>query len=127
MCTLPPSNVPTPARTSSLVFDSLRAVCLEREWERRVRGRGRGRTKFPIHIDKYKQARSGQSFVYFMPALSGNAGRATDGDPTTWVSITELQYDRFVKWANGQFSNSKNETYDDFSQIPPEKQPGTLT
>lgn len=35
-----------------------------------------------------------------MPALSGDGGRTTDGDPTTWTSLTQLQYERFLKWAS---------------------------
>ena len=31
-------------------------------------------------------------------------GRATPGDPTTFSSVTELQYDKLVKWSDGDFT-----------------------
>jgi len=38
-----------------------------------------------------------------MPWLSGDNGRTTAGDPSTFASVTELQYDRLVKWSKGEF------------------------
>lgn len=35
------------------------------------------------------------------------AGRATAGDPSTFSSVTELQYDRLVKWSKGDFEKSE--------------------
>jgi hypothetical protein len=108
----------TPARTSLLAFGFPILVGLVAE-------RGRAQINQTFNIDKYRQARSGQSYTYFMPALSGDTGRTTDGDQTTWTSLTELQYDRFVKWANGEFENERVDSYEDFSKIPRDKQPGT--
>ncbi|KAI9511269.1 hypothetical protein F5148DRAFT_374656 [Russula earlei] len=62
-----------------------------------------GRIRLPTTNGKYDRARAGQAFPYFMPWLSGDNGRTTYGDPTTFSSITELQYDRLVKWSKGDF------------------------
>jgi hypothetical protein len=40
----------------------------------------------------------------FMPALSGDEGDATTGDPTTWLTVTALQYRRLEAWAHDRFS-----------------------
>src|SRR6202035_2828340 len=92
--------------------------------------------------EKYDQARAGQAYPYFMPWLSGEngtfiapsryssthfflsrffyfnfTGETTAGDPSTFVSITELQYDRIVKWSKGEFHKDA---------IPPEYPPVTI-
>ncbi|KAF8637314.1 hypothetical protein AX16_010842 [Volvariella volvacea WC 439] len=63
-----------------------------------------GRMRLPFTNPKYDKARSGQAYPYFMPWLSGDNGRTTAGDETTFSSITQLQYDRLTKWAQGNFT-----------------------
>jgi len=62
-----------------------------------------GRMRLPATNEKYDSARAGQAYPYFMPWLSGDNGRTTAGDPSTFASVTELQYDRLVKWSKGEF------------------------
>jgi len=62
-----------------------------------------GRMRLPTTNDKYDSARAGQAYPYFMPWLSGDNGRTTAGDASTFASVTELQYDRLVKWSQGKF------------------------
>ena len=54
-------------------------------------------------------------------------GRTTAGDPTTFASVTELQYDRLVKWSKGDFTKVAVPEYKHFDDIPVEKQPAALT
>ncbi|RUS31005.1 hypothetical protein BC938DRAFT_478626 [Jimgerdemannia flammicorona] len=49
-----------------------------------------GRLRLP-NADAYKVARNGQASGYFMPQLSGDGG---NGDPQSWMSLTQLQYER---------------------------------
>ncbi|MFZ3358325.1 MAG: LodA/GoxA family CTQ-dependent oxidase [Xanthobacteraceae bacterium] len=44
-----------------------------------------------------------QANGYFMPALSGDEGDATTNDPTTWLSVTALQYQRLQAWVTKNF------------------------
>ena len=44
-----------------------------------------------------------QANGYFMPALSGDEGDTITGDPTTWLTVTTLQYKRLEAWAHDQF------------------------
>jgi len=39
-----------------------------------------------------------QSSAMFMPPLSGDEGDRTAGDPTTWLSLTHLQFKRLRTW-----------------------------
>ncbi|KIJ40737.1 hypothetical protein M422DRAFT_32162 [Sphaerobolus stellatus SS14] len=89
-----------------------------------------GRMRLPENNEKYKQARAGQAYPYFMPWLSGDGGRTTAGDQSTFTSITELQYDRLVKWSNGKFTKdekSNHLTPACFNDIPLRDQPAALT
>lgn len=55
----------------------------------------------------------------YMPALSGDDGRATPGSPRTWLSLTQLQYDRMKKWADGGFTNTPLPgPYGDIDDVP---------
>ena len=62
-------------------------------------------------------------FCYF-------SGRTTAGDPSTFASVTELQYDRLVKWSKGSFSKSPMPPPPPPTRIedlPLQDQPGALT
>ncbi|KAF9002771.1 hypothetical protein BDQ17DRAFT_1242961 [Cyathus striatus] len=88
-----------------------------------------GRMRLPETNSKYDQARAGQAYPYFMPWLSGDNGRTTAGDPSTFSSVTELQYDRLVKWSDGHFKvdpNASKPPYTNFSDIPLKEQPAAL-
>lgn len=74
------------------------------------------------------QARAGQAYTYFMPWLSGDGGRTTDGQGPTFASVTRLQYDRLTKWANGEFHvGNPLPIYEKFDDIPLPEQPTALT
>lgn len=45
----------------------------------------------------------GQADPRWMPRLSGNGGRCTSGDPTTWSSLTPYQYKVLKLWSDGDF------------------------
>lgn len=45
-----------------------------------------------------------QSTLAFMPPLSGDAGDVTNGDPTTWLSVTPTQYATLQRWAANDFT-----------------------
>jgi len=40
-----------------------------------------------------------------MPALSGDEGDVTIGEPDTWLYLLESQYAMLGRWANGDFRN----------------------
>ncbi|HEV7824590.1 MAG TPA: LodA/GoxA family CTQ-dependent oxidase [Mycobacteriales bacterium] len=44
-----------------------------------------------------------QASPRYMPQLSGDEGVATPGEPSTWLTVTRLQYARLSKWAEGDF------------------------
>ena len=52
---------------------------------------------------------------------------ATPGDPATFASVTELQYDRLVKWSKGDFTKIPVPEYKTFDLIPVADQPAALT
>jgi hypothetical protein len=54
-------------------------------------------------------------------------GRTTAGDPSTFASITELQYDRLIKWSKGEFTKVPVKQYTRFGDIPLQDQPAALT
>lgn len=101
--------------------------------------------RLPVTNSKYDPARAGQAYPYFMPWLSGDGGshfisqisyliliqnfegRTTAGDPTTFASITELQYDRLIKWSKGEFTKHPPNRYTSFDEIPLKDQPAALT
>jgi len=39
-----------------------------------------------------------------MPALSGDEGNRVAGNPSTWLTVTHLQYQRLKAWADGNFT-----------------------
>ena len=60
----------------------------------------------------------------FMPALSGDEDDATTGDPTTWLTVTALQYRRLEAWAQDRFIPGTRHNPD---PTDPKQQPGILT
>jgi len=88
-----------------------------------------GRLRLPETVnDKYADERAGQSFPYFMPWLSGDGGRTTPGNPETFTSLTELQYDRVAKWAKGAFTVSKPRPVPrTLEELPLPLQPAAIT
>src|SRR5439155_20258270 len=46
-----------------------------------------------------------QANLTYMPPVAGDEGDVTQGDPTTWFSLTETQYVRFSLWKDGHFVN----------------------
>ncbi|RUS35542.1 ferritin-like-domain-containing protein [Jimgerdemannia flammicorona] len=86
-----------------------------------------GRIRFP-EVPEYQIARTGQASGYFMPKLSGDGGYTTRGDPQTWVSLTQLQYERLRKWANGEFKTDYHPPkYTRIEDYPIHEQPDKLT
>lgn len=45
----------------------------------------------------------------FMPPLSGDEGDVTDNEPATWLTLTYLQYERFMKWQAKPQNNPTDE------------------
>jgi hypothetical protein len=108
-----------------------------------------GRMRLPTTNGKYDQARAGQAYPYFMPWLSGDngvpyakfcytrfvlnvflVGRTVAGDPSTFASVTELQYDRLVKWSKGDFRKFPKPPHpppSSIEKLPLKEQPGALT
>ena len=70
---------------------------------------------------------SNASFIPFLNYVRKTKGRTTDGDPSTFTSVTELQYDRLVKWSKGEFTKIDVTDYKHFDDIPVDKQPAALT
>jgi len=63
-----------------------------------------------------------------MPWLSGDGGRTTPGNPETFTSLTELQYDRVAKWAKGAFTVSKpRPVRRTLEELPLPLQPAAIT
>lgn len=71
-----------------------------------------------------KEEQAAQANGYYMPALSGNEGDATTGDPTTWLTVTALQYKRLEAWAQHRFRPGARHTT---VRTDPAHQPGILT
>src|SRR5436190_21232824 len=65
----------------------------------------------PENIEAVNQAN-----LTYMPPLAGDEGDVTQGDPTTWFSLTETQYVKFSLWKEGDFVN-------DWPGAPPEPEP----
>ncbi|KAI0684994.1 hypothetical protein BC835DRAFT_1421711 [Cytidiella melzeri] len=82
--------------------------------------------------DNYR-LRTEQAFMYYMPRLGGNdsdlpesAGDENNAD--RWTSLTQLQYDRFKKWASGDFvTGTKPTPAMSLDQIALQDQPHALT
>jgi hypothetical protein len=45
-----------------------------------------------------------QATTTFMPPLAGDEGDPEAGNPSTWLSLTYQQYERFLGWSNGNFT-----------------------
>ncbi|MGA7959647.1 MAG: LodA/GoxA family CTQ-dependent oxidase [Xanthobacteraceae bacterium] len=71
-----------------------------------------------------EEEQAAQANGYYMPALSGNEGDATTGDPTTWLLVTALQYKRLEAWAQHRFKPGSRHTA---VRSDPAHQPGILT
>lgn len=56
-----------------------------------------------VATDSKDPERTQQANMYFMPPLSGDEGTRTDGDPTTWLTVTRLQYEHFQRWQADDF------------------------
>lgn len=70
-------------------------------------------------------SRLGRSPISTTPLKSG---RAIPGVPGTFTSVTQLQYDRLTKWANGEFSvGHPLPIHHRFEDIPLRLQPEALT
>jgi len=58
----------------------------------------------PAKVSTYDTQRAlSQATTVFMPPLAGDEGDPIAGDPTTWLSVTYLQYERLKNWSNGNF------------------------
>jgi hypothetical protein len=66
-----------------------------------------------------KTSARGQARLTFMPALSGDSGDSTPGQPDTWLTLTERQYEILTLWKNGSFQS-------DWTGIPAEP-PASVT
>jgi hypothetical protein len=44
-----------------------------------------------------------QATARYMPPLSGDGGYRREGRPSTWLTVTPLQYKRLTLWADGEF------------------------
>jgi len=71
-----------------------------------------------------EEEQAAQANGYYMPALSGNEGDATTGNPTTWLTVTTLQYRRLEAWAKDQFRAGPRHNA---IRSDPAHQPGILT
>ena len=61
-----------------------------------------------------------------MPALSGDKGDATDGDPDTWLTLLPSQYEILAAWAKGEFVTGTPESLLPFDRIPTADRPAAL-
>lgn len=44
-----------------------------------------------------------EATLFYMPQLSGDGGDATNGNPKTWLTVLESQFEKLRKWADGDF------------------------
>jgi len=51
-----------------------------------------------------------QANLSFMPPLAGDEGDVLQNNPTTWLSLTETQYEKLRKWKDGEFLNDWSES-----------------
>lgn len=54
-------------------------------------------------ISFYHSRFNGQAYNYYMPQINGDAGDIIAGNPNTFYSVTNLEYLRLKKWAEGHF------------------------
>jgi hypothetical protein len=62
-----------------------------------------GRIRKPPQLVSGQPEAVAQANGNFMPALSGDEGDTTTGNPDTWLSVTVLQYRRLQQWAENRF------------------------
>lgn len=70
-----------------------------------------------------------QASYMFMPALSGDEGDVKEGDPRTWLYLTETMYSILEQWAAGKFEDDWVEKADvplPFAEIGVDEQPAAL-
>jgi hypothetical protein len=80
-------------------------------------------------IRKPAGASAAEAVLRFMPALSGDNGDARDGDITTWLTLTSVQYDVLQRWATGDFQPdlaNRKPPPSELSEIPLAEQPRAL-
>jgi hypothetical protein len=82
------------------------------------------RIRKPPELQGGKAEAIAQASGYFMPALSGDEGDTVTGDPTTWLTVTTLQYKRLEAWAHDQFVPGTRKPAHHSS---PADEPGILT
>ncbi|KAJ8591361.1 hypothetical protein M405DRAFT_860602 [Rhizopogon salebrosus TDB-379] len=89
-----------------------------------------------LRLPDYKDPN--QASTKYMPRLSGNDGDAYEpGEPLSdkgepikrFASLTKLQYERFAKWKDGEFSPAPApwNNYSSFEEVPISLQPTFLT
>ena len=59
-------------------------------------------------VDRYKNNPTAikQATTTYMPPLAGDEGDPIAGDPTTWLSLTNMQYKKFKNWSENNFSDT---------------------
>jgi len=77
-------------------------------------------TGLPAIVD-FEAARK-QANASFMPPLSGDQGDRTAGEPSTWFSVTRLQYHRVQSWVKSADAGNADAPAD-----PVEPEPAVLT
>lgn len=84
-----------------------------------------GRIRVPPSLATAEQ-RKAQAHLHFMPALSGDAGDATDGVPDTWLTLLPSQYKMLEAWADGKFTTGTQVPFVPFDGIPIQDRPAAL-
>ncbi|MBK6478311.1 MAG: LodA/GoxA family CTQ-dependent oxidase [Saprospiraceae bacterium] len=59
-------------------------------------------------VDRYENNPTAlkQATTTYMPPLAGDEGDPIAGDPTTWMSLTDMQYKKFKNWSENNFSDT---------------------
>lgn len=82
-------------------------------------------------LDGASQDAIAQANLSFMPPLAGDEGDVTHGAPTTWLSLTSMQYRMLSRWKDGDFvgdwPGAAPEPAPSLDAIPVEEQPAALT
>lgn len=68
-----------------------------------------------------KQKAQKQASAFYMPPFAGDQGDPSTGDPSTWLSVTHLQYARLKAWSEGCFIQSKEKHSTDKAESLPFK------
>jgi hypothetical protein len=88
-----------------------------------ARGAVFGRVRTPLADPETART---QATAHYMPQLSGDEGRATPGEPTTWLTVTPLQYARLKRWAEGNFGGDGGAVRNPAVDGEPRPTPGEL-